>query len=706
MKLMKLVVSLLLLSCLAAAGATGRKISDYTETLTPQDGWYFEIAVPGVTNYRVGFGTIVTGVVARVPAGGGGGGGTSNAVENLNGRGTNTTFIGKTGTATNAFQVLSTNGTPVVLVTSNNLLVLSVHRIATASEDAGNFSFGYDNHSLITSGTANNAFGASVQKNLTSGGFNNGFGYQAQTNLTTGSWNAGFGWRSQFSATTADDNSAFGHSTQGLLTSGLQNNAFGVSAQSGLTTGSFNGAFGFRSQFSVGGALGNNGFGFESQYYTTGNYNNAFGYRAQHTLNSGTMNNGFGMNSQWRMTSGSYNNAFGGESQANLTTGAGNVSMGNEALNTLVSGDVNVAVGTSALYSLPGAASRSVGIGPYAGYHETASDRLYIDNVNRGSLAVGRTNSLIYGVFDPEPINQRLNISAAVSVGGSVTIGSNVPTPYLYIEGTGASHKKFGIAESSGIVYIQGDIEGNLRTLMTIDQATGNMGLGTIAPSSSLDVTGQVRAASAIITNMPGTGDHVAVNAFGLLMRTNITGGSLSSTNADIYISLELFGHHLVSSNLWVTGTISGASLSVVDFYANNLILTNALGSNQVRLGHQDLTNYSYNPFIIAGVGGANTNFTLQAGQPEVIINAFTNVSLRHIIGTSATKIDYIRVTMTNGSGTDRTLEFSPATNSFRFAGVYGTNAPSVVTNLTQLHATFRVSGVNVLVSYDYYPWP
>lgn len=181
---------------------------------------------------------------------------------------------------------------------------------------------------------------------------------------------------------------------------------------------------------------------------------------------------------------------------------------------------------------------------------------------------------------------------------------------------------------------------------------------------------------------------------------------STPRTNMSVYVSLTDYGDLFVSTNVWVTNKITSQQFDTSDFNANTLVLTNALGSNQVRMGQQDLTNYSYNPFIITGTGGANTNFVLMAKQPEVVINGFTNVSMRAVMGYESAKVDYIRVTMTNGSGADTTLQFAPNTNDWRFAGVYGTNAPSLLTNMTQLHATMRVVNTNVLVIYDYAPWP
>lgn len=111
-------------------------------------------------------------------------------------------------------------------------------------------------------------------------------------------------------------------------------------------------------------------------------------------------------------------------------------------------------------------------------------------------------------------------------------------------------------------------------------------------------------------------------------------------------------------------------------------------------------------PTVVAGTGGANTNFTLISTQPEVSVNGFTNVSIRAVMGYDSGLVDYWTCVITNGSGSARTLEFSAVTNNWRFNGVYGTNAPNTLTNATRLEISGRQHGTNVQVLYSYTPWP
>ncbi|MBU0612307.1 hypothetical protein KKA39_02815, partial [Patescibacteria group bacterium] len=60
--------------------------------------------------------------------------------------------------------------------------------------------------------------------------------------------------------------------------------------------------------------------------------------------------------------------------------------------------------------------SGNVFLGSQAGYYETGSNKLFIDNQDRTDEATARTNSLIYGIFDATPANQKLTINGMLNV--------------------------------------------------------------------------------------------------------------------------------------------------------------------------------------------------------------------------------------------------------------------------------------------------
>lgn len=114
----------------------------------------------------------------------------------------------------------------------------------------------------------------------------------------------------------------------------------------------------------------------------------------------------------------------------------------------------------------------------------------------------------------------------------------------------------------------------------------------------------------------------------------------------------------------------------------------------------------SFTPTLVAGTGSALTNFTFLSTQPEVVFNGATNVSITGVMGTDPARVDYWNLMITNGTSTARPIIFDQTTNSWRFSGVYGTNAPSNLTNMTVLMISARSHGTNTRVGYTYFPWP
>ena len=111
-------------------------------------------------------------------------------------------------------------------------------------------------------------------------------------------------------------------------------------------------------------------------------------------------------------------------------------------------------------------------------------------------------------------------------------------------------------------------------------------------------------------------------------------------------------------------------------------------------------------PVVVAGVGTPSTNFTWLSTQQEISLTTTANVFIASVTGFDAAVVDYWACVITNGSGTNRTLGFSAGTNNWRFNGVYGTNAPSVITNNTRIEISGRQHGTNTQVVYGYTPWP
>lgn len=101
-----------------------------------------------------------------------------------------------------------------------------------------------------------------------------------------------------------------------------------------------------------------------------------------------------------------------GESAGSL--GYFNTYIGHLAANSSNDSDQkNVCVGTRAGNAIVAGAS-NVFLGYNAGYYETGSNTLMIDNAPRANEADARAKALIYGVFDADPVNQYVAINGLV----------------------------------------------------------------------------------------------------------------------------------------------------------------------------------------------------------------------------------------------------------------------------------------------------
>jgi len=211
---------------------------------------------------------------------------------------------------------------------------------------------------------------------------------------STDNKNVGVGTSSLYTATTGSQNTAVGYKTL-FNTNGHYNTAMGyVTLQNNSSSG--NSAFGTQ-------ALVNN---------TTGAWNNAFGYDALFYNTSGTGNVSIGINSLHDNTSGNYNTAVGYGALYNNTTADSNTAVGFFASGTSETGINNTVIGCRAdFWNIGGSSNTIIGheagkgasshnksgnvfLGFRAGYGETGSNKLYIEN------SADITTPLIYGEFN------------------------------------------------------------------------------------------------------------------------------------------------------------------------------------------------------------------------------------------------------------------------------------------------------------------
>lgn len=302
-------------------------------------------------------------------------------------------------------------------------------------------------HTYADSGT----FGQNMFIGIGAGNFTMGAGGGG----TTASRNVGIGFAALAALTTGERNTFVGWSAGENNTTGFHNTGVGDQALRANTTGDQNAAFG------VSALLSN----------TDGNKNMAIGFSALHDNTIGYENVGIGANALLECVDGTSNVAIGSDTLTNEATPAGNTAVGAQVLqvatggtvwntgvgyqallsqtaanfNTAVgafalksntSGGSNTAVGLQALYNAT-TATDNVALGKQAGYYETGSNKLFIDNQTRASEAAGRTDALIYGIFDGTVANQKLTFNCG----------------YMGFFGTAAVAKPTGVAVSAAGIH-------------------------------------------------------------------------------------------------------------------------------------------------------------------------------------------------------------------------------------------------------------
>jgi trimeric autotransporter adhesin len=232
-----------------------------------------------------------------------------------------------------------------------------------------------------------------------------------------------------------------------------------------------------------------------------------------------------------------------------------NTSYGNRSLFSNLAGNSNVAIGNN------------------AGYAETGSNRLYIDNQVRGSLQDGRDKSLVYGLFDADPANQKLALNA------NVGIGTSAPQNKLHILSTSDPLRMEGLQTTTNtdvlVVENNGVVSRRPRSFIPNWFLTGNSGTD---PG----------------LNFIGTNDSIS-----FIMKVN----NMKSGIIDVDRKNTAYGYQSLFSD--VSGMTNSAIGSKALFSNTSGNDNSAFGSNA--LGH-NTTGYSN---VAIGAGALCMNITL-----------------------------------------------------------------------------------------------
>lgn len=142
-------------------------------------------------------------------------------------------------------------------------------------------------------------------------------------------------------------------------------------------------------------------------------FNTVYGAGALPILEDGYANDVFGCGAGLALKRGARDCLFGGSAGGYLIDGCDDVVIGQNAFHSAHASRC-VIIGSSSAHD--GCGDGCDFIGYKAGYYETGSNKLFIDNDRRASEADGRIKALIYGIFDALTANQRLSFNARVLV--------------------------------------------------------------------------------------------------------------------------------------------------------------------------------------------------------------------------------------------------------------------------------------------------
>ncbi|HBU06618.1 MAG TPA: hypothetical protein DEB09_00875, partial [Candidatus Magasanikbacteria bacterium] len=201
--------------------------------------------------------------------------------------------------------------------------------------------------------------------------------------------------------------------------------------------------------------------------YNSGNFNTYLGVLS----GSGVLGN----------STGGYNSFFGASSGENITSGQNNVLIGTLTGNNIGTGSYNTFLGKGA-GQLATSSQGNVFLGYQAGYNETGSNKLYIENSNSAT-------PLIYGEFDNDLVRiyGQLNVTASSSF-GVITSGTWQGTKISYLYG-GTNTTTLGatgtFAFSNGTSYAF-----TPSSSLFWDSTNNRLGIGSSTPYYSLTVNG------------------------------------------------------------------------------------------------------------------------------------------------------------------------------------------------------------------------
>lgn len=324
---------------------------------------------------------------------------------------------------------------------------------------------------------------------------------------------------------------------------------------------------------------------------STTNQLTAVGYQALSSNTTGFGNTAIGASVLSSNIAGNRNTAL-GQAAANAGTGSDNTSLGYAAGNRNVGGASNVSIGSQADFFNAGGSnnviigrfagyvgashskSGSVMIGNQAGFNETSSNKLYIDNSS--------TNKpLIYGDFAADSL--RVNGSLFVRDGLMVDT-ANAQNGYVLT--SDANGKATWQSASTSAPQ-------NIDSVLAVGSDAGNdtiynlrmLGIGTTAPTATIDVVNNTDNFNLSVVNskVTGTGEvkgvFSSVTGTGSSNKFGLYGEAINGTGINYGVFGEARRTGGVGTTYAIYGTASGAANNYAAYFdQGNVFISNNLG--------------------------------------------------------------------------------------------------------------------------------